>query len=158
MGAATRRRWLAADPRGRAVVLATLGAAAAAATDWGYRALIASQGVPNLPNGYWSRVDFVTVFTAGIAAAALSGAVLLGLRRDTAASLLLAAALTGSAALGFLAIFSIGLALFVVAALLALAMVASPSARGWRWLAAHLVAPAVSIAVLVAGIGLTGGW
>jgi hypothetical protein len=158
MGAAARRPSLAADPRGRAVVLATLGAAAAAATDWGYRSLIASQGIPNLPSGYWSRVDFVTVFIAGIAVAALGGAVLLGLRRDTAAGLLLAAALTGSAALGVLAIFSIGLALLVVAALLALAMAGVPSATGWRWLAAHLVPLAVSVGVLVAGIGLTGGW
>lgn len=140
------------------MVLAILGAAAAAATDWGYRLLIASQGVPNLPGGYWSRVDFVTVFMAGIAVAALGGAVLLGLRRDTAAGLLLAAALAGSAALGVLAIFSIGLALFVVAALLALAMAGASSATGWRWLAAHLVPLAVSVGVLVAGIGLTGGW
>jgi hypothetical protein len=140
------------------MVLAILGAAAAAATDWGYRLLIASQGVPNLPGGYWSRVDFVTVFMAGIAAAALGGAVLLGLRRETAASLLLAAALTGSAALGVLAIFSIGLALLVVAALLALAMAGASSTTGWRWLAAHLVPLAVSVGVLVAGIGLTGGW
>jgi hypothetical protein len=140
------------------MVLAILGAAAAAATDWGYRLLIASQGVPNLPGGYWSRVDFVTVFMAGIAAAALGGAVLLGLRRETAASLLLAAALTGSAALGVLAIFSIGLALLVVAALLALAMAGCSSTTGWRWLAAHLVPLAVSVGVLVAGIGLTGGW
>jgi hypothetical protein len=140
------------------MVLALLGAAAAAATDWGYRSLIASQGIPNLPNGYWNRVDFVTLFIAGIGAAALGGALLLGLRRDGAASLLLAAALTGSAALGLLAIFSIGLALFVVAALLALAMAGSSSARGWRWLAAHLVPLAVSVGILVAGISLTGGW
>ena len=140
------------------MVLAILGAAAAAATDWGYRLLIASQGVPNVPGGYWSRVDFGTVFMAGIAAAALGGAVLLGLRRETAASLLLAAALTGSAALGVLAIFSIGLALLVVAALLALAMAGCSSTTGWRWLAAHLVPLAVSVGVLVAGIGLTGGW
>ena len=140
------------------MVLALLGAAAAAATDWGYRSIIASQGIPNLPGAYWSRVDFVTLFMAGIGAAALGGAVLLGLRRDRAASLLLATALTGSAALGLLAIFSIGLALFVVAAVLALAMAASPSARGWWWLAAHLVPLAVSVGVLVAGISLTGGW
>jgi hypothetical protein len=58
------------------MMLALLGAVAAAAADWGYRSLIASQGIPNLPNGYWSRVDFVTLFIAGIGAAALGGAVL----------------------------------------------------------------------------------
>jgi hypothetical protein len=124
----------------------------------GYRSLIASQGIVQPPGDYWSRVDFVTFFIGGIAAAALGGAVLLGLRRDTAASLLLAAAFTGSAALGFLALFSIGLALVVVAALLALSMAGSSRAKGWRWRAAHLVPVTLSLGVLIAGIGATGGW
>ncbi len=158
MGTITRRGGLAARPRTRAMALAVLGAAGAAAADWGYRSLIASQGgsITNLPSGYWSRVDFVTVFIAGIAAAALSGAVLLGIRRDTAASFPLTAAFTGAAALGFLAIFSIGLALIVVAALLALPMARSASIRSWRELAARLVPVTISLAVLIVGIGVTG--
>ncbi|MGO8687483.1 MAG: hypothetical protein ACLQT7_09970 [Candidatus Dormibacteria bacterium] len=158
MRTVTRRGRLAATPRQRAVVFALLGAAAAAATDWGYRSLIASQGNSNPPGDYWSRVDFITVFMAGIAAAALSGAVLLGLRRDTAASFLLITACTGSAALGVVGIFSIGLALFVVAALVALAVSASPNVGAGWWSVTRLVPPVLSIGVLVIGINLTGGW
>src|SRR5579862_2262468 len=133
MGTVTRREWLATRARARAMALAVLGAAGAAAADWGYRSLIASQGsITNLPSGYWSRVDFVTLFIAGIAATALSGVVLLGLRRDTAASFPLIAAFTGAAALGFLAIFSIGLALIVVATLLAMPAARSARTRNWR--------------------------
>ena len=157
MGTITRRGWLAARPRARAMALAVLGAAGAAAADWGYRSLIASQGsITNLPSGYWSRVDFVTLFIAGIAAAALSGAVLLGIRSDTAASFPLTAAFTGAAALGFLAIFSIGLALIVVAALLALPMARSARTRSWRELAARLDPVTISLGVLIVGIGVTG--
>ena len=146
-------------PRVRAVLLAVLGAAVAAVADWGYRSVIASQGIiPNLPNGYWSRVDFVTLFIAGIAAAALGGGVLLGLRHDTAAGMLLTAAFIGAAALGFLAIFGIGLALFLVAALLALPVAGSASTRNWRGWVVFLVPVTITLGVLIGGIGVTGGW
>jgi len=157
MGTTTRRGWLAASSREGAIALAVLGAAGAAAADWGYRSLIASQGnISNLPGAYWSRVDFVTFFIAGIATAALSGGVLLGIRRDTAASFLLTAAFTGASALGFLAIFSIGLALLVVATLLALPTARSASTRSWRGLAARLVPVTISLGALIVGIGVTG--
>jgi hypothetical protein len=140
------------------MVLAVLGAAGAGALDWGYRSLIASQGMPALPASYWSRVDFVTLFIAGIGVAALGGAVLIGLRSYRRASLVLDAALAGSVALGLLAIFSIGLAFLVVATLLGLARARCPMDEGWRWLVAQMVPVAVSVVVLVAGISLTGGW
>lgn len=141
------------------MVLALLGAVAAAAADWGYRSLVASPGtINNPPSGYGSRVDFVTLFIAAIAALAVGGVVLLGLGSDAVASLLITAAFTGAAALGFLAIFSIGLAFFVVAALLALSMAGSPSIRSRGWLGARLASVAISLGVLIAGIGVTGGW
>ncbi len=70
----------------------------------------------------------------------------------------LVAAMTGSAALGFLAIFSIGLALLVTAALLAVAVlgVAQNHQHRIAWPGA-LVGATVALGVLIAGFAATGG-
>ena len=138
-------------------MLAILGAVAAGATDWWYRSLIAVAGVNNPPAGYWSRVSFVTLFIAAVAAAALGGALLLALGRDRAGRPFLTAASTGAAALGVLAIFSIGVALLLVAALLVIpAARSSPSSKRWQW-AALGIPIVLSLGALTAGINLTGG-
>jgi hypothetical protein len=102
-------------------------------------------------------VPFVSGYIAGVAAAALLGAASILWGKRTAATVFWATAMTGSAALGFLAIFSIGLALLITAALLALAVfgVAPKHQQRIAWPGA-LLGASVALGVLIAGFAATG--
>jgi hypothetical protein len=139
--------------RRRQVTAGLLAAFAAAATDYGYLAIIHSQGVPDPLSG---TVPFVSGYIAAIAAAALIGlaAVLTG--RIAAAKTAYLGAAAGSAALGFLAIFSIGLALLITAGLLAIAARTVGPITGpkpWLW---PMSAAAFAIVALILGFALVG--
>jgi hypothetical protein len=136
------------------VVVALLGAVAASTTDVAYVLLINSQG-GNGPNP--GVVPFVILYIAAIAAAGLVGVALILLGRTAPAQVVLAGATAGSAALGFLAIFSIGIALVIASGFLAAAVFAlSPEGRRPKGWASSLVAAVIAVGVLVAGSILTG--
>jgi len=136
------------------VIAAVLAAVAATATDGAYVALIKSQP-PTGPNS--GVVPFITVYIAAIALAAVLAVALMLHGKPTAAWPLLVSATTASAALGFLAIFSIGLALLITAALLAAGAVRLeqilPSSRNWL---PALAGSVTAIAVLVLGFVISG--
>lgn len=141
-------------PRRRAVVMALVGAIAAATTDVAYVLLINSQGGTGPNPGV---VPFLIVYIAAIAAAGLVGVALILRGLAAPAQAILAAATAGSAALGFLAIFSIGIALVITSGFLAAAVFAlSPEGRPARGWVPSLVAAVIAVVVLVAGLVLTG--
>jgi hypothetical protein len=139
--------------RRRQLTAGLLAAVAAAATDWGYLAIIHSQNaLPPLPR----VVPFITGYIAAIAAASVVAiACVLGGRPAAAKTVFLSAA-AGSAALGCIGIFSIGLALLITAALLSIAAAAIPPFRrpyAWVW---PVSGAAVSIAALIVGFVAVG--
>jgi hypothetical protein len=133
----------------RGVMAAVLAAVAATATDGAYLALIKSQPSTGPNPGV---VPFILVYIAAIAMAAVIAVALMLRGKPTAAWPLLVSATTASAALGFLAIFSIGLALLITAGLLGAAASRLeqilPSPRSWL---PALMGSAIAIAVLIAG-------
>jgi hypothetical protein len=139
-------------PRG--VMAAVLAAVAAAATDGAYLGLINSQQATGPHPGV---VPFITIYIAAIAMAAVVAAALMLRGKPSAAWPLLVSATTASAALGFLAIFSIGLALLITAGLMGAAALRLeqniPSSRSWR---PALVGSVVAIAVLITGFVVSG--
>jgi hypothetical protein len=140
----------------RRLAPALAGAAAAAATDWGYLALIRAQNA-NPPAPDPGVVPFVSVYIAAIAAAALLAVVLILNGRSRSAETLLVAAATASAALGFISIVSIGLALLITAGLLAVATtrVAARHRHSIAWMP-PVLAGLGAVAVLIVGFFLTG--
>jgi hypothetical protein len=100
------------SPRG--VMAAVLAAVAATATDGAYLALIISQNSP----GPLGVVPFISVYIAAIAGAAVVAVALILEQKTVAAWAVLVSATTASAALGFLGLFSIGIALLITAGLL----------------------------------------
>ncbi len=140
--------------RRRQLTAGLLAAVAAAATDWAYlTAVVHSQnGPPSLPG----IVPFITGYIAAIAAASILGtACVLGGRPAAAKTVFLSAA-AGSAALGVIGIFSIGLALLITAALLSIAAATIPPIRRpnpWVW---PVSGAAVAIAALIVGFVAVG--
>ena len=133
----------------RGVMSAVLAAVAATATDGAYVALIKSQQATGPNPGV---VPFITVYIAAIALAAAVAVGLILRGKPTAAWPLLVSATTASAALGFLAIFSIGLALLITAGLLGAAAFrleqTIPPSRTWL---PALAGSVTAIGVLIAG-------
>ena len=140
------------SPRG--VMAAVLAAVAATATDGAYVVLINSQQATGPHPGI---VPFITLYIAAIAMAAVVAVALMLRGKPSAAWPLLVSATTASAALGFLAIFSIGLALLITAGLLAAAALrleqTLPTPRSWL---PALVGSFSAIVVLVAGGVISG--
>jgi hypothetical protein len=139
--------------RRRQVTLAVLAAAAATATDAAYLALIHSQDASDPLSG---TVPLVSGYIAAIAVAALIGLGFALSGRITAARTMFLAAAAGSATLGFLAIFSSGLALLITTGLL----VASagnagpiPGTRPWLWPVSCSI---VAMGGLIAGFVIIG--
>lgn len=140
--------------RRREVIAALLAAVAAIATDAAYVALVRSQDATPPSPGV---VPFVAAYVGAIAVAALAGAGLILRERTTAARTVLIAAAAGSAALGFLAIFSIGLALLITAGLLSMSALGI-SARAqppmpWGTL---LLGVLLAVGILVGGFTIAG--
>ena len=134
----------------RNAVAALVASVAAATTDGVYLAVIRSQGAtPPHP----TVVPFLMVYIAAVAVAGAASVVLiLQDHRGTAKTLLVAAA-AGSAALGFLAIFSIGLALVITAGLFGMAAFGvAPTAPRLP----QFVAALGAIGLLIAGLTVTG--
>lgn len=133
---------------------AVLAAVAAAATDGAYVGLIKSQQATGPNPGV---VPFITLYIAAIAMAAVVAVALMLRGKPSAAWPLLVSATTASAALGFLAIFSIGLALLITAGLMGSAALRleqiDPSSRNWL---PALVGSVTAIAVLIAGFIVSG--
>jgi hypothetical protein len=130
--------------RRRQLTTGLLAAVAAAASDWGYLAVIHSQ---NAQPPYPGVVPFITGYVG--MAFVVAG------RLAAAKSVFLSAA-AGSAALGFLAIFSIGVALLITAALLTVAAKMIPPVRrrrSWLWPASGAF---VAVAALIAGFVVVG--
>lgn len=140
----------------RQVWLAVVAAFLAAVIDWSYLTFIRAQDV-SPPPPHPGVVPFVSGYIAGVAAVALLGAALILWGKRPAATVVLVAAMTGSAALGFLAIFSIGLALLITATLLAVAAfgVAPEHRQRVPWPGA-LLGASVALAVLISGFAATG--
>jgi hypothetical protein len=102
-------------------------------------------------------VPFLVAYIGAVAVAAACGAALILLDKPVAAQTVLVSATAGSAALGFLAIFSIGLALIITAALLASAAIGpAPGANRSAGWVPPLVGALAAIAILVAGFTLSG--
>jgi hypothetical protein len=134
--------------RRRQVTFALLAAAAATATDSAYLALIGSQSGSDPIVG---TVALVSGYIAAIAVAPLIGLAFALGGRITAAKTAFLAAAAGSATLGFIAIFSIGLALFITAGLLVVAAGTVGPIRGdrpWLW---PVTCSFVAMAALIAG-------
>jgi glucan phosphoethanolaminetransferase (alkaline phosphatase superfamily) len=141
--------------RRRMTTAALLAAVAAAATDFAYVVLIVSQGATPPQPGI---VPFVIGYIAAIAAAALIGMWSALFGRPSAAKAVFLAAAAGSAALGFIGIFSIGLPLLITGALLSVAAQAIPAMHRpnpWLWPVAGAV---IAIVVLIAGFVVAGGF
>jgi hypothetical protein len=136
------------------VMPAVLAAVAATATDGAYVSLILSQNATGPNPGI---VPFLIVYIAAIAAAAVLAVALILREQTPAAWALLVSATTASAALGVLAIFSIGLALLITAALMGTAAfrLEHTAPRPTRWLAA-LTGSAIAIGTLIAGFAIWG--
>jgi hypothetical protein len=138
----------------RAAGVATIAIAACAATEVAYLAVIRSQGGAVSPQP--DVVPFVSGYVATIAVATLVGIACLLSGSFAAAKTLFVAAATGSAALGFLAIFSIGLALVIIAALLLVAAASTPiltRPHGWLW---PVLCGFIAVVALVAGFFVVG--
>lgn len=139
--------------RRRQVTLALLAAAAATATDCGYLALIHSQDASDPLSG---TVPLVSGYIAAIAVASVIGLAFALAGRITAATALFLAAGAGSATLGFLAIFSIGLALLITTGLLVAAAGNAgpiPGTRPWLW---PVLCSLVAMVGLIAGFVIIG--
>ena len=139
--------------RRRQVTFALLAAAAATATDYAYLALIGNQGGSDPIGG---TVRLVSGYIAAIAVAALIGLAFALAGRITAAKTAFLAAAAGSATLGFLAIFSIGLALLITTGLLAMAARTTgplPGARPWLW---PVLCSLIAMVGLIAGFVVIG--
>jgi hypothetical protein len=141
--------------RRRGTTAALLATAAAATTDVAYVALILTQGATPPQPGI---VPFVIGYIAAIGAASLVAMRFVSLGRLPAARTVFLSAAAGSAALGFIGIFSIGLPLLITAALLS---VAAQSIRAmhrptaWVWPVSGAI---IAIVVLIAGFVLAGGF
>ena len=139
--------------RRRQLTTGLLAAVAAAASDWGYLAGVHSQ---NAQPPYPGVVPFITGYVAAIAAASFVGMAFVVAGRLAAAKSVFLSAAAGSAALGFLAIFSIGVALLITAALLTVAAKMIPPVRrrrSWLWPASGAF---VAVAALIAGFVVVG--
>jgi hypothetical protein len=141
--------------RRRMTTAALLAAVAAAATDFAYVVLIVSQGATPPQPGI---VPFVIGYIAAIAAAALIGMWSALIGRPSAAKAVFLAAAAGSAALGFIGIFSVGLPLLITGALLSFAaqnvsLLRHPNA--WLWPVSGAI---MAIVVLIAGFVVAGGF
>jgi glucan phosphoethanolaminetransferase (alkaline phosphatase superfamily) len=139
--------------RRRVTTAALLSAVAAATTDIAYVALIRSQGATPPQPGI---VPFVIGYIAAIAAASLFGMRSVFLGRLPAAKAVFLSAAAGSAALGFIGIFSIGLPLLITAALLSVAAQSIPGVHrpnAWVWPVSGAI---MAIVVLIAGFVLVG--
>ena len=135
------------------MTFALLAAAAATATDSAYLAVIGSQ---NGSDPIAGTVQLVSGYVAAIAVAALIGLAFALGGRTTAAKTAFLAAAAGSATLGFIAIFSIGLALFITAGLLVSAAGTVGPIRGsrpWLW---PVSCSFVAMAALIGGFVLIG--
>jgi len=139
--------------RRKQVTAALLAAVAAAASDWGYLGVIHSQNaLPPLPG----IVAFITWYIAAIALSAVIGMACVMAGRTGAAKTVLLSAAAGSAVLGFLAIFSVGLALLITAALLSIAARTIPPVRrpnAWLW---PMSGAFIAIAALIGGLVVVG--
>jgi hypothetical protein len=139
--------------RRQQLTAALLAAVAAAASDWAYLAVIHGQDtVPPLP----AIVPFVSGYIGAIAVAAVIGLACVLAGRMPAAKTLFLAAAAGSAALGFIAILSIGVALFITAALLSVAAQSIPPVQRpnfWLWPMSGAI---LAIVGLIAGFVLVG--
>ena len=129
----------------RNAVAGLLAAVAATATDGAYLALIRSQNATP-PNA--GVVPFLVTYIAAVAVAGvLSAGLILQERRTLAKTLLV------SAALGFIAIFSIGLGLLITAGLFGVAALGlAPSAAR----IAPLLAALTAVGLVIAGFTITG--
>jgi hypothetical protein len=139
--------------RRRVTTAALLAAVAAVTTDIAYVALILSQGATPPQPGI---VPFVIGYIAAIAAASLIGMRTVFLGRLPAAQAVFLSAAAGSAALGFIGIFSIGLPLLITAALLSVAAQSIPAVHrpnAWVWPVSGAL---IAIVVLIAGFVVAG--
>lgn len=137
----------------RVTTAALLAAAAAAATDVAYVGLIISQGATPPQPGI---VPFVFGYIAAIAAASLVGMRFARIGRTSLARAVFLSAAAGSGALGFIGIFSIGLPLFITAALLVVAaqmLPVAPRTNWWLWPASGAI---IAIVVLIVGFVVAG--
>lgn len=117
--------------------------------------LLAEQGGSG---GFNARVAFVSAYIAALAALAFVAAGCLMANRPAPARPLLLATASGSIFLGIAAIFSIGLALFVAAAVQLIAAGRAPAARlrdRWALVATTLGLLVLPPLALVVGFGLT---
>lgn len=133
-----------------------LAAVEAAASDWVYLtvAVHSQNGLPPLPG----IVPFITGYIAAIAAASVVGMACVLRRRPAIAKTVFLSAAAGSAALGVIGIFSIGLALLITAALLSIAAQTIPPIRhpnAWLW---PVSGAAVAIAALIVGFVAVGAF
>jgi hypothetical protein len=139
--------------RRRQITAGLLAAVVAAATDGAYVAIIRSQDAfQPLPR----VVPFITGYIAAIAAAAVVGIACVLAGRSAVAKAVFLSAAAGSAALGVIGIFSIGLALLITAALLSIAAATIPPIRRpnpWVW---PVSGAAVAIAALIVGLVAVG--
>jgi hypothetical protein len=134
----------------RNAVAALLAAVAATATDGAYAALIRSQNATPPTAGV---VPFLVTYIAAVAVAGVLSAGLILQERRTLAKTLLVSAAAGSAALGFIAIFSIGLGLLITAGLFGVAALGlAPSAAR----IAPLLAALTAVGLVIAGFTITG--
>jgi hypothetical protein len=137
----------------RVVLAAMLAAVAAVATDGAYLALIYSQNATGPNPGI---VPFIAVYIAAIAASAVVAAALMVRGQITAPWSVLVSATTASAALGFLGIFSIGIALLVAAGLLGAAAVSLERTTRPATRLPAILGSVTAIAILIAGFTLSG--
>jgi hypothetical protein len=135
------------------VLAAMLAAVAAVATDGAYFALIYSQNATGPNPGI---VPFIAVYIAAIAASAVVAAALMVRGQTTAPWSVLVSATTGSAALGFLGIFSIGMGLLVTAGLLGAAAVSLERTTRPATRLPAIVGSLTAIAILIAGFVVSG--
>jgi hypothetical protein len=139
--------------RRRQVTFALLAAAAATATDCAYLALIHSEDASDPLPG---TVPLVSGDIAAIAAAALIGLALSLTGRATAAKTAFLAGAAGSAMLGVIGIFSIGLPLLITAGLLSGAAGAVgpiPGPRPWLW---PMVCSLIAVVAAIGGFFVIG--
>jgi hypothetical protein len=139
--------------RRRQVTFALLAAAAATATDYAYLALIHSEDASDPIHG---TVQLVSGYIAAIAAAALIGLALSLAGRTTAAKTAFLAAAAGSATLGVIGIFSVGLPLLITGGLLSAAagtVGPIPGARPWLW---PVLCSLIAMVALIGGFFVIG--
>src|ERR1700682_4728465 len=137
----------------RGVLAAMLAAVAAVATDGAYLALINSQNATGPHSGI---VPFIAVYIAAIAASAVVAAALMVRGQSTAPWSVLVSATTGSAALGFLGICSVGIGLLVTAGLLGAAAVSLERTTRPATRLPAITGSLTAIAILIAGFAQAG--